>query len=47
VVVRPSGTSIELGLFGNWLGCDAVGGFLFECTVTMTGHRTVTATFVQ
>ena len=29
--------------FDNWSGCDAVDGA--ECTVTMNGDRTVTATF--
>jgi hypothetical protein len=46
VSVRPSDTSIELGLFGSWVGCDAVGGLL-TCTVTLTFSRTVTATFVR
>jgi uncharacterized repeat protein (TIGR02543 family) len=46
VTVRPSDTSIELGLFGSWAGCDAVGG-LAACTVTLTGNHTVTATFVR
>jgi hypothetical protein len=46
VTVRPSDTSIELGLFGGWAGCDALGG-LAACTVTLTGSRTVTATFVR
>jgi uncharacterized repeat protein (TIGR02543 family) len=46
VTVRPSDTSIELGLFGSWAGCDAVGG-LAACTVTLSGNRTVTATFVR
>jgi alpha-tubulin suppressor-like RCC1 family protein len=44
VVVRPSDSSIELGLFPIWTGCDAVGA-LFACTVTLTGNRTVTASF--
>ena len=44
VVVRPSDTSIELGLFGGWSGCDSVAG-LFACTVTLTSDRAVTATF--
>jgi hypothetical protein len=43
-VTRPDGTSLELGLFGSWAGCDTVGG-LFACTVSMTGARTVTGTF--
>ncbi len=46
VVVRPSDSSLETGLFGNWLGCDTV-GVLFQCAVVMTGNRTVTATFVH
>jgi hypothetical protein len=46
VVVRPSDTSIELGLFDGWSGCDSVGG-LFACSVTMTNHRTVVAAFSQ
>jgi alpha-tubulin suppressor-like RCC1 family protein len=46
VSVRPSDTSLELALFGAWAGCDAVGG-LATCTVTLTGDRTVTATFVR
>jgi alpha-tubulin suppressor-like RCC1 family protein/PKD repeat protein len=46
VTVRPSDTSIELALFGSWAGCDSVGG-LAACTVTLTGSRTVAATFVR
>ncbi len=42
VVVRPSDSSLELGLFENWLGCDTV-GVLFQCAVLMTGERTVTS----
>jgi hypothetical protein len=45
-VVRPSDTSIELGLFDGWSGCDSVGG-LFACSVTMTNNRTVVAAFSQ
>jgi uncharacterized repeat protein (TIGR02543 family) len=44
VVLRPDDTSIELGRFSNWLGCDVVGE-LFACTVNMTSNRTVTAMF--
>jgi uncharacterized repeat protein (TIGR02543 family) len=46
VVVRPSDTSLETGAFGSWTGCDSVAGPA-QCTVTMTGDRTVTATFVR
>jgi len=46
VVVRPSDSSLETGLFANWLGCDTV-GLMFQCAVLMTGDRTVTATFVR
>jgi hypothetical protein len=46
VVIRPSDTSVELGLFAGWTGCDSIGG-LFACTVTLTGDRTVTATFAR
>jgi hypothetical protein len=46
VVLRPSETSLELGLFAGWSGCDTVGG-LFACTVTMTRDRTLVATFSQ
>jgi hypothetical protein len=46
VVARPSDTSIELGLFGSWIGCDAVGG-LAACTVTLNSSRVVTGTFVR
>jgi alpha-tubulin suppressor-like RCC1 family protein len=46
VVVRPDDSSIELGRFGGWSGCDSV-GVLFACTVTLTGDRTVTAVFSQ
>jgi PKD repeat protein len=46
VVVRPSDTSLELGLFSGWSGCDSIGP-LFACTVTLTGDRTVTATFAR
>ena len=46
VMVRPDNSSIELGRFGGWSGCDSVGA-LFACTVTLTGDRTVTAMFSQ
>jgi hypothetical protein len=44
VVVRPSDSAIELGLFPTWTGCDGVGA-LFACTVTLSSDRTVTASF--
>jgi hypothetical protein len=44
VVVGPTNTSVELALFSGWSGCDAIGP-LFTCFVTLTGDRTVTATF--
>jgi hypothetical protein len=43
VQVRPSNSVIELGKFGGWVGCDAVGA-LATCTVTLNGDRTVTLT---
>jgi uncharacterized repeat protein (TIGR02543 family) len=46
VTVRPTDSSLELNLFGSWAGCDVVAG-LSACTVTLTGNRTVTATFVR
>jgi hypothetical protein len=45
VVVRPDSSSIELGRFGGWSGCDSVGA-LFTCTVT-PADRTIVATFLQ
>ena len=46
VGVRPDNSSIELGRFTGWSGCDSV-GTLFACSVTLTGNRTVVATFSQ
>jgi uncharacterized repeat protein (TIGR02543 family) len=43
VQVRPSNSVIELGKFGGWVGCDAVGA-LATCSVTLNGDRTVTLT---
>lgn len=43
VAVRATDSSIEQRPFGSWQGCDTVGA-LFQCTVTLTGNHTVTAT---
>jgi hypothetical protein len=44
VSVGPTSSDLELGRFAGWAGCDTV-GTLAACTVTLTGDRTVTATF--
>jgi hypothetical protein len=44
VVIRPDDGAIENNRFDSWSGCDSVGA-LFACSVTLTNHRTITATF--
>jgi hypothetical protein len=44
LLIRPDDLSLENNLFLNWSGCDAV-GTLFACSVTLTGNRTIVATF--
>ena len=44
VVIRPDDWAIENNRFDGWSGCDSVGA-LFACTVTLTNHRTIAATF--
>lgn len=46
VILGPDSSSLELGRFTGWVGCDSLGP-LFACTVTMTDHRTVLGSFSQ
>jgi hypothetical protein len=46
VILRPDDSSLELGRFTGWTGCDSVGA-LSACTVTLTANRSVTASFSQ
>lgn len=42
-MITLTATPISPSTFGNWLNCDS--GPANPCTVTMTGNKTVTATF--
>ena len=43
LVLQPDSATLENDRFAGWSGCDSV-GVLFTCSVTLTGHRQLTAT---